>query len=337
MLRVSLIQRNKARNIMTWYARVFDTETKEIRYVSMGTTKKTEAACIMQAKIAAGEFETRTGDRVTIGMAVDAYLKHLETKGSNLDTQKTAMNAISCLFQFKDVPISELDRKALHDSFAEREKDNAPSTWNEKRTFVKTCLKYAIDYFALDMRNPADIIPQKKNRPKEKDFWTPEQIERILECATEPRKRLLWALMAFAGLRIHEALKSRPEDVRDGYLYVVGKGEKPAKIPVSSRLAEEIERAGEAWDFTGMSRNLKALIAAAKKAVPEGFAGKATNHRLRHSFASNLIRNGCNPKSAQKLLRHSDISTTLRIYSHVMEEDLKDDIEKMFRKDLTGE
>lgn len=33
-------------------------------------------------------------------------------------------------------------------------------------------------------------------------------------------------------------------------------------------------------------------------------------------------------KSLQRLLRHSNIGTTLQIYSHVMEDDLRDDIEK---------
>ena len=36
MIRVSLCQRNKSRGILTWYVRIFDTETKDIRYESLG-------------------------------------------------------------------------------------------------------------------------------------------------------------------------------------------------------------------------------------------------------------------------------------------------------------
>lgn len=330
MLRVSLVQRNKARRIMTWYARIFDTETKAIRYASLGTTKKTEAYALMLEKQAEGAFSDRPEDSRTIGDAVDAYLENLDTRGANAGTQGTARNALSCLRPIRSVKIADIDRKTLYDTFMSKERDMAPSTWNQKKAFVKTCFKYAIGYFGLDIRNPADIIPSRKNRPKERDFWTPEQVDLILDAAPSPSMRLLWALMAFAGLRIHEAMKAKPEDVRDGFLYVVGKGGKAAKVPVSSRLSDEMARGN--WDFSGICRSgsWKAMEKAARKALPDGFSGKATNHRLRHSFASNLCRNGCNPKSLQRLLRHSNIGTTLQIYSHVMEDDLRGDIEKMF-------
>lgn len=35
MIRVSLSQRHRSRGILTWYARVFDTETKELRFESV--------------------------------------------------------------------------------------------------------------------------------------------------------------------------------------------------------------------------------------------------------------------------------------------------------------
>ena len=336
MLRVSLIQRNKARRIMTWYARIFDTETKAIRYTSLGTTRKTEAYAVMMARQSSGEFAEKLEDSRTVGDAVDAYLENLRTRGANSGTLETARNALSCLDTIRSERIAEMDRKTLYDTFMERERDMAPSTWNQKKAFVKTCLKYAIGYFGLDIRNPADIIPSRKNSPKERDFWTPEQVERILDAAPSASMRLLWALMAFAGLRIHEALKATPDDVRNGFIYVVGKGDKAAKVPVSSRLVSEMERGD--WDFSGITRytSRSALEKASKAAVPEGFSGMATNHRLRHSFASNLCRNGCNPKSLQRLLRHSNIGTTLQIYSHVMEDDLRDDIEKMFGKGIDG-
>ena len=36
-------------------------------------------------------------------------------------------------------------------------------------------------------------------------------------------------------------------------------------------------------------------------------------HNLRHSLASFLVRNGTDVKTVQKMIRHSDVSTTLRI------------------------
>lgn len=56
-------------------------------------------------------------------------------------------------------------------------------------------------------------------------------------------------------------------------------------------------------------------------------------HDLRHSFATNLIRDGVNIKVVSKMLGHSTEATTLRIYYHVLPEDfanaLKAQDEKM--------
>jgi site-specific recombinase XerC len=42
---------------------------------------------------------------------------------------------------------------------------------------------------------------------------------------------------------------------------------------------------------------------------------------LRHSLASFLVRKGTDVKTVQRLLRHSDVTTTLGIYAHSMSED----------------
>lgn len=43
-----------------------------------------------------------------------------------------------------------------------------------------------------------------------KAFWTPEEIDRILDNAPTPEFRLFWSLMAFAGLRHAEACSFGP-------------------------------------------------------------------------------------------------------------------------------
>jgi site-specific recombinase XerD len=44
-------------------------------------------------------------------------------------------------------------------------------------------------------------------------------------------------------------------------------------------------------------------------------------HNLRHSLANFLVRKGTEVKTVQKMLRHSDVATTLGIYAHSMSED----------------
>ncbi len=58
-------------------------------------------------------------------------------------------------------------------------------------------------------------------------------------------------------------------------------------------------------------------------------------HLLRHSFASNGITLGISPKIISEILGHSDITTTLNIYSHVVNEVKFDAMELMNGRSVT--
>jgi integrase len=60
---------------------------------------------------------------------------------------------------------------------------------------------------------------------------------------------------------------------------------------------------------------VKAGVLAKTDTVRFGF------HNLRHSLASFLVRTKTDPKTVQALLRHSDVKTTLQLYSHSVSED----------------
>ena len=52
-------------------------------------------------------------------------------------------------------------------------------------------------------------------------------------------------------------------------------------------------------------------------------------HALRHTFATRCIENGIQPKTLQKILGHSTLSTTMDLYVHVTDDHIFDEIEKM--------
>lgn len=54
-----------------------------------------------------------------------------------------------------------------------------------------------------------------------------------------------------------------------------------------------------------------------------------TFHDLRHTYATRLFELGENPKTVQELLGHSNISITLNIYTHVMEETKQNTVNKL--------
>lgn len=58
---------------------------------------------------------------------------------------------------------------------------------------------------------------------------------------------------------------------------------------------------------------------------------KITVHGFRHTFASLLFKSGVPPKTAQELLGHKNLETTMNIYTHVTDDDI-DDAHSQFAK-----
>ena len=105
-------------------------------------------------------------------------------------------------------------------------------------------------------------------------------------------------------------------------------GSAKAFIPRLRREIERFEKSGGNWEKLRCSAH--SIKKTSKKAIPEGFLGKAHAHRFRHSFGSNLIRADVNVKVVQTLMRHESIQMTLDIYGHILDVDADDAIAKAF-------
>ncbi|WP_029215637.1 tyrosine-type recombinase/integrase [Kallotenue papyrolyticum] len=153
------------------------------------------------------------------------------------------------------------------------------------------------------------------------------------------RNRRAVLLMLYAGLRISEtaALEWRDIDLDHGELVVRdGKGGKMRRIPLHPRLRAELETVpvserqpirAVVGQPNGEPLTLKALGHVFDRWLRRrGII--ATAHRLRHTFATELLRNGANIRYIQELLGHQDISTT-EIYLGVYQDGLRDAIERL--------
>lgn len=69
-----------------------------------------------------------------------------------------------------------------------------------------------------------------------------------------------------------------------------------------------------------------------KYAIIAGIVGKKVSpHSLRHSFATDLLRNGADIRSVQAMLGHASVTTT-QIYTHVTDKQLREVHEKFHGK-----
>ena len=49
-------------------------------------------------------------------------------------------------------------------------------------------------------------------------------------------------------------------------------------------------------------------------------------HILRHTYTTNLLSGGAQPKDVQELLGHSDVSTTMNVYAHATRENKRSSV-----------
>jgi len=174
-----------------------------------------------------------------------------------------------------------------------------------------------------------DSLPYKRPLP---DIPTAEEIEAIIQAASDQFHRSLFLALYHAGLRNEEARTLKWADVNFDYnfLKVTGKGNKQRIVPLSNRLAKEMREhrvtAGDGPFVWGITTFQTAFEASIRRA---GIKKRITPHMLRHAFASHNLEGGTDLRSIQNMLGHQDISTT-QIYTHTTFQMHRSQIDKVF-------
>ena len=146
------------------------------------------------------------------------------------------------------------------------------------------------------------------------------------------------------GLRVSELTSLRMGDLffGEGYIRVVGKGDKQRMVPVSSAARDRIQLylgfrkpkfASEDTLFLnnrGSQLTRVMVFNIVKQAARDAGIDKAISpHTLRHSFATHMLEGGANIRQVQELLGHENIVTT-EIYTHLNRTHLRDVVEQKF-------
>ncbi|MBX3504795.1 MAG: site-specific tyrosine recombinase XerD [Parvibaculum sp.] len=152
----------------------------------------------------------------------------------------------------------------------------------------------------------------------------------------------LMEVLYATGLRVSELVGLPLTAVRgeERFLAVSGKGGRERLVPLSETARAAIDaylplrtmRLGDhvsPWLFPSRGRQghlTRHRFAQLLKdlAISAGLdPTRVSPHTLRHAFASHLLANGADLRAVQQMLGHADISTT-QIYTHVLDERLKD-------------
>lgn len=178
-------------------------------------------------------------------------------------------------------------------------------------------------------------LPYLEGSSRIYDIPSQEDLEWII---SRSKYRIQLLLCMYGGLRVGEACAVTPNKLEGDYLDVnqaysqdglhLGSPKTYGKILLPSWLAEEIRNMSdeEMWkigkptkDVTNscykLSRNKEWILRT---------GGKSINpHMLRHWYATDMIRRGVNPEVVRRQMRHKNVSTTLKIYTQVRQEEVE--------------
>ncbi len=141
-------------------------------------------------------------------------------------------------------------------------------------------------------------------------------------------------VMYSCGLRVSEVVSLRLGDLffDDGFIRVVGKGDKQRLVPVSDvakkyilhylgqRAAMKVDRRSADVLFLNRRGNrltrVMIFTLLRQTAQAAGITKTISPHTLRHSFATHLLTGGASIRQVQEMLGHESITTT-EIYTHL--------------------
>ncbi|MBL6592360.1 MAG: tyrosine-type recombinase/integrase [Flavobacteriaceae bacterium] len=205
--------------------------------------------------------------------------------------------------------------------------------------------------------NPTDELEYPKIGLKIPETLTTIEIDSLINYFKNSknnslRNSTITEVLYSCGVRVSELINIKISDIffEDFLIKVNGKGNKERFVPmsklskimikdyISSERFNIIPKKGY-QDFLFLNNRGQSLtrvmiytiLNIAKKGL--GFKKKISPHLLRHSFATHLIENGADISSIQKMLGHTNITTTER-YLHVSKKHLIETIKKYHPKNI---
>jgi integrase len=196
-------------------------------------------------------------------------------------------------------------------------------------TAIVAILRWAVRRKMLAV-NPLEGYEKPSRDDQVIDPPSPEEVTRIWEQAAPHLKRII-AMQWFLGLRAGQEVLSLKWDAVDfaaGSIIIESakkhglRSRRLALHPVLLAWMREWwtvdHAAGLRHIVTFRGQRIRNPYNAWREAKRKaGITRRIRLYDLRHAFATGLIMDGEDPRTVSKLMGHTDVSTTLRVYTHV--------------------
>mgnify|MGYP000022342895 CR=1 FL=1 len=204
---------------------------------------------------------------------------------------------------------------------------------------IKSFFKFLVleNYLQDD---PSDLLEQPNIGKKLPVFLTADEIDRMISVIDLTKKegnrnKAIVETLYSCGLRVSELIGLQCSKLHfdEGFVRVIGKGDKERLVPISPQAMKEISYYMEHdrtelkikpghEDYVFLNRRGKQLTRVMIFTIIKQLAQDAqiekniSPHTLRHSFATHLVEGGADLRAVQEMLGHESIITT-EIYTHL--------------------
>src|SRR3989344_6339893 len=216
----------------------------------------------------------------------------------------------------------------------------------QTQTYFLVALRSFFRYLVRQKINTLspDMIELGKQRDREIKFLQEEHLIRLFKAVETKdilglRDKAILEVLFSTGLRVSELVNLNREQVNldAGEFGVIGKGGKARVVFLSKRAKETLQKyfqkrndafrplfirySGPKGDGSLSDEKLRLSVRSIERMIEKyrkkaGILFRIGPHILRHSFATDLLRQGADIRSVQDMLGHKNISTT-QIYTHV--------------------
>jgi site-specific recombinase XerD len=172
---------------------------------------------------------------------------------------------------------------------------------------------------------------------REPDYLEADEAQQMIDATDNTRDKALIATLWSTGGRISEVLSLRRGEMTNNQAVVLGKGGKYVTLYIDKRaerlISEYLETRKDRLPYAFISGQMRCLTVQRAEQIISQVSGEVgiekhvTPHTFRHSFATNLLTNGADIRTAQTLLHHSNVTTTMR-YLHVSDKRKENSYEK---------
>ena len=236
----------------------------------------------------------------------------------------------------RKVPAERLSAEDINEYIA-----SCPSRSRRSQARLLSALRSFYSWMILEglvKENPCDRVDMPKLGRYLPDVLAEEEVFRIIDSVDVSswqgaRDKAILEVLYGCGIRVSEAVGLKVSGLyfKEGFVRVVGKGNKERLVPLNEMAAESLKayldrrpepadsesddivflnRFGRPLSRQSMFKMVKtqALLADIRKEI--------SPHTFRHSFATHLVEHGADLRVVQEMLGHESVTTT-EIYTHI--------------------